>query len=426
MIQKVTHRQMILMLMLLSITGTLLQPHAQAIYYAEQHAYLCYIPVVLIMFTSMWVLSRVQRRFPDKDLFESLVTRFPFLGRLAGLMYIAFFFFVFARDIRLTGDYVSITLLETTPISIIVLSLLVMAIFIVRGGLGSLIGMVELYVALFLLNSIIVPFMLIQQINMDNLKPYFDVDLAGVGRGSWYLFSFYGEMIFLPFIVRGSDFRVKSIVTGNIVTGLLMMLIVIETITSIGVPIASRLVYPSYELARQLQISDFLDRFDLALAAATLPCIITKIAFDLYLVCWGLKRMIPKVSGKVLTGPIALLGFVCAFWFFRNAIQLNRFTREWTWVAIVFEVLFPIVFFLFLRPRKKEAGHAPNSESGERASRGKQQEGEQKQEQASDESDYSEGNTEGKSEEKSGDKSAEKSIEKKGKPSHGGGNLQPS
>ena len=63
-------------------------------------------------------------------------------------MYIAFFF-IFARDIRLTGDYVSITLLETTPISIIVLSLLVMAIFIVRGGLGSLIGMVELYVVLF-------------------------------------------------------------------------------------------------------------------------------------------------------------------------------------------------------------------------------------------------------------------------------------
>ena len=30
--QKVTHRQMVLILMLLSITGTLLQPHAQAIF----------------------------------------------------------------------------------------------------------------------------------------------------------------------------------------------------------------------------------------------------------------------------------------------------------------------------------------------------------------------------------------------------------
>lgn len=131
--QKVTHRQMVLIIMLLSITGTLLQPNSQAIFYAEQHAYLCYVPVVLIMFASMWMLGRVQRRFPDKDLFESLVMRFPFLGRVAGFMFIAFFFFVFARDIRLTGDYVSITLLETTPISIIVLSLIVMAIFIVRG-----------------------------------------------------------------------------------------------------------------------------------------------------------------------------------------------------------------------------------------------------------------------------------------------------
>lgn len=67
---------------------------------------------------------------------------------------------------------------------------MIMAVFIVRGGLGSLIGMSELYVTLFLLNSIIVPFMLIQQLNMDNLMPYFHVDVAGVGKGSWYIFSF--------------------------------------------------------------------------------------------------------------------------------------------------------------------------------------------------------------------------------------------
>ncbi|WP_440113861.1 GerAB/ArcD/ProY family transporter [Paenibacillus sp. QZ-Y1] len=351
--QGVTKRQLVLLVMLLSITGTLIQPHAQAIFYAEQHAYLSYIPVLLVLVLSLWMLSRVQRRFPKQDLFGALVERHPFLGRMTGLLYILFFFFIFARDIRLIGDYVSITLLETTPISIVALSLLVMAVFIVRGGLGSLIGMSELYVTLFLLISMIVPFMLIQQINMDNLMPYFDVDVVGVGKGSWYIFSFFGEVVALPFVIKDSDFQFKSVFWGITISALLMMLILIETITSIGVPIASRLVYPSYELARQLQISDFLDRFDLALAAATLPAMITKIAFDLYFVCWGLKRMIPKVSGKVMTGPVALVGFVCAFWFFRSAIQLFRFTREWTWIAIVFEVLFPLILFMFLHPRKK-------------------------------------------------------------------------
>ncbi|MCP1187098.1 endospore germination permease [Paenibacillus sp. 1781tsa1] len=398
--QSVTSRQIALLVMLLSMTGTLIQPHAQAIYYAEQHAYLSYVPVVLVMIISMWMVSRIQRRFPNQDLFEALADRFPFMGRLAGVMYILFFFFIFSRDIRLIGDYVSITLLETTPISIVVLSLMIMAVFIVRGGLGSLIGMSELYVTLFLLNSIIVPFMLIQQINMDNLMPYFHVDTAGVGKGSWYIFSFYGEMIALPFVVKGSDFRFKPVLWGIIISGLLMMLIIVETITSIGVPIASRLVYPSYELARQLQISDFLDRFDLALAAATLPAMITKIAFDLYFVCWGLKRMIPNVSGKVMTGPVALLGFVCAFWFFRNAIQLYRFTREWTWIAIVFEVLFPIVLFLFLRPRKKDKKESTQQRSGDQSKKEKHEQGQ-------------------------GSSDSEKNGDKKRQDSHGG-ELQPS
>lgn len=89
--QGVTGRQLVLLIILLSVTGTLMQPHAQAIYYAEQHAYLSYIPVFLFMVASLWMLSRVQRRFPDQDLFESLVERFPFLGRVTGLMYILFF-----------------------------------------------------------------------------------------------------------------------------------------------------------------------------------------------------------------------------------------------------------------------------------------------------------------------------------------------
>lgn len=398
--QSVTSRQIVLLVLLLSITGTLIQPHAQAIFYAEQHAYLSYVPVVFVMIISMWMVSRIQRRFPNQDLFEALADRFPFIGRLAGVMYILFFFFIFARDIRLIGDYVSITLLETTPISIVVLSLMIMAVFIVRGGLGSLIGMSELYVTLFLLNSIIVPFMLIQQLNMENLMPYFHVDTAGVGKGSWYIFSFYGEMIALPFVVKGSDFRFKPVLWGIIISGLVMMLIIVETITSIGVPIASRLVYPSYELARQLQISDFLDRFDLALAAATLPTMITKIAFDLYFVCWGLKRMIPNVSGKVMTGPVALVGFVCAFWFFKNAIQLYRFTREWTWIAIVFEVMFPLVLFLFLRPRKKDKKESTQQRSGDQSKKEKHE-----------------------PEQKSAD--SEKDGEKRRKDSHGG-ELQPS
>lgn len=138
--QGVTGRQLVLLIMLLSVTGTLIQPHAQAIFYAKQHAYLSYIPVFIVMVASLWMLNRVQRRFPDQDLFESLVERFPFLGRVTSLLYIMFFLFIFARDIRLLGDYISITLLETTPISIIVLTLMVMAVFIVRGDWGPWLG----------------------------------------------------------------------------------------------------------------------------------------------------------------------------------------------------------------------------------------------------------------------------------------------
>jgi spore germination protein len=93
--------------------------------------------------------------------------------------------------------------------------------------------------------------------------------------------------------------------------------------------------------------------------------------------------MIPKVSGKVMTGPVALVGYVCAFWFFKNAVQLFRFTREWTWIGIVFEVLFPIILFVFLRPRKKDR----NDRRAADTQKQKQQPKEDKQEKAPQERD---------------------------------------
>lgn len=99
--QSVTHRQVVLLVLILSITGTLIQPHAQAIFYAEQHAYLSYVPVVFVMIISLWLISRVQRRFPNQDLFESIVQRFPFLGRVMGFLYILFF----SSCLQETSDY---------------------------------------------------------------------------------------------------------------------------------------------------------------------------------------------------------------------------------------------------------------------------------------------------------------------------------
>ncbi|MDP4096166.1 endospore germination permease [Paenibacillus sp. P96] len=346
-----TTRQIVFLGILMSITVTSFHAPAQAAE-AEQHMFLTPLPAALVLAFSVWVLRRVQRRFSDQDLFAALISRFPAFGRLLVLLYFVFNLVVMARDLRMLTDHVTITLLPLTPIIATAFFLLITIIFMVRGGIGTLVGMAEMFIPFLIATALVLPIALGKAMDLSLLRPMFDFNPEGFVRGSWHMLAYMADLAVLPYVLSGKNYRLRSGLGGVLGGTLLLMILLILQQTVLGPLITARLTFPSYEIARQLQVTDFLDRFDLLIAAATLPTVIIKVGFDLYVLCSASRRLLPAVKGELTVLPIGILGFVCTFWFFENLPQVFAFSREWTVYVLIFYVVLPVVFLVILHPKK--------------------------------------------------------------------------
>lgn len=319
---------------------------------AKQHTYITYLAAAILFMGVLWMLSRSAKRFANQDLFQSLVSRFPVIGRGIGFLYLMFFLFILTRDLRIMVDYTRVILLPNTPFIVTSLLIIATVVFIVRGGPRTLISLSEIMGPIVIVAIFFMLIMLFKDFHLANMMPFFHMDIPGVGEGTWLVLSSSGQIIMLPFIISSKDYRYRDPLYSLVIGTLLIVLVVLMLVLVIGVPVAERLMYPSYELVREIRVADFLDRFDLILVSLWYPFILINMAISLYVVCYGLKIMLPSVSGKMMAAPIGLLSFACSAWFFRDTVQMLDFNRQWAWIAMVFEIIIPIGIFMILRPRK--------------------------------------------------------------------------
>lgn len=351
-----TTRQIILLGILLGLSGTLAHTTAQVAEAAEQHSFLTPLPVALVLMFSILLLSRIQSRFSGDDLFGALISRYPFFGRVVVTMYFLFNLIILTRDMRLLTDYVEITLLPMTPIMVIAFMLMITIVFMVRGGIVTLMGMAEIYVPFLMVPILVTQVGLGNSMDFSMLRPFLDFHFDGFMRGSWYIIAYMGDLVVLPYVLSGGNYKLRSGLGGVLGCTLLLISLLLQQQTMLGPALAAQMAFPSYEIARSLQITDFLDRFDLLVVGITLPTFTAKVGFDLYVLCSAARRLLPAVKGELTVLPLALLGFVCTFWFFDNLLQVFAFSREWTVFVLFFYVVLPVLLFFILHPKKEGGG----------------------------------------------------------------------
>ncbi|AFH63724.1 hypothetical protein B2K_24065 [Paenibacillus mucilaginosus K02] len=344
--------------------STLISVQAQAIGAGKQQVWISHIIAAALIAASLWLFSRAASRFPDKTLLEAMVYQRPAAGRMMALLFMAFIFFVLCHDIRMMTDFSNIILLPLTPLVIIALLVAVTSAVLAMGGLETLGRMTEIYGTILILAVVISAFIISKDVSYSNLEPFFEYDLKGIAQAAWLLLPYFGEIIIIPLIVSfpaGTSFR-TLMASLSLGTGFLLLLSMLDLL-SIGVPVVSKLMYPSHEMVRQIRMTDFLDRFDLVLVGIWLPTMFVKIGYSIFALCYGWKLVLGSRSGRPYVPSVALLAFVCSFWFFENAVQLVDFNRIWPAYAIFFQLLLPVLLFFLLRKRKKEEALPPEGEA---------------------------------------------------------------
>ncbi|MDY8022517.1 endospore germination permease [Paenibacillus polymyxa] len=347
-----TTRQIILLSVLLETNITLLHAPSQAGAFAEQHAYCTCLIAAIVLCLPIWTFLKLGQRFPDQDLFQAMVSSHPLIGRILLMIYFVLFLIVFSRDLWIITDLAKVLLLQLTPFFMISLIVLLTIVFMAKGGINTIVNLSEIFIPISILTLLTMPFFF--GINMDflELRPFLHPNMAGIMKGSWYMFSYMADILMIPFVLQGKNYRAPGAWWGHLVGTAFMVMIITLMQLVIGVPILMRLFYPSYELARQLYVTDFLDRFDIFVGGFTIPAILIKLGMDLYVLSMAIKRLFPQVKGDLMVWPVGLLGYICSFIMFSNIIQIYDFSREWTVMVMMFLVVLPLVLCMLLRPKR--------------------------------------------------------------------------
>ncbi len=288
--------------------------------------------------------------------------------RASEIGFIIFFALVvvvaFLHDLRALMDFVATVLLPATPINMVmVLSILTIS-YITLAGLEVISRINSIHVGLLLFIILMLPFLLINEIDLGNLKPLPSLHtISSLLQTSYLSFSWMGEMLFIIIIIANvnpvHEAR-NAVISGTAVGLFLFFLILFLEITVLGTKIVGESVYPTYILIQQINLSDFLDRLDLIIVAFWLPAFIAKLAYLLYALNHCFSFIYKSNTNKFLIPIAFILGFLSILLFKNNLDHLNFSFYTWSSLGLLLEGII-VLFFVFVKRVCRKEGAADSS-----------------------------------------------------------------
>nr|WP_306813059.1 endospore germination permease [Paenibacillus soyae] len=354
--------QLTVIVMLVSIGDTILVLPSMISSIAERNAWIsalisiCIGPAVCLLFASL------QSRFPGMTPVQiSRAVLGKWMGNVAAFLFVfGFVFLMVPMLMRELGDFMTTQIMPNTPIEIVYFLFLVIVVRGVRSGLEPLARSAEIFAPWVLMLSVLLVIFVLPDIRLYRIEPLFYQGLAPVLGGAYPFVAFsYFEvgilMMIFPYVKEPKKIR-SNLLIGTLLSGLLLSSVIFLCLTVFGPNVTADLMYPSYLLARKIEIGEFLQRIEVIMAIIWLFTIYFKMSLCLYGTCLGAAQLFHLRDMKLFAFPLALISMVIAD---RSAPNITAFTHiisgAYPLFDFTFAVLLPVLLLAVGALRKTPA-----------------------------------------------------------------------
>jgi spore germination protein KB len=237
---------------------------------AKQDAWIAIIIGMMMGFMILWVYTEIQLSYPDKNLPEILMTVLgKWIARPLILLYALTFFFTSVFNLREFTELFTITVLPKTPVTVLIIVVMVTTIYAVSAGIEVVARTAEAALPFFLFFLILIYTLTFFSGNADlsKLKPVLEYGWSPVLHSAFpgiLVFPF-GEMtVFLmywKYLNSKSKIRKVSFLSVGI-SGVFLVVSVIIMISVLGVRMTSGLWVPLFEIIKLINVGDFITNLD--------------------------------------------------------------------------------------------------------------------------------------------------------------------
>ncbi|MDF2627879.1 MAG: hypothetical protein K0R39_1710 [Symbiobacteriaceae bacterium] len=309
-----------------------------------------------------FIYTRLALRFPGQGISGySRLALGRTAGGLVGLLYIWYGFHLGALVLRNFGEFFLTALLPTTPLSVIILTLMLLCAFAVRHGLEPVARSAQVLVPLLVVMVAIAAILLAKEAQLRHLRPWLSDRPVSILQAALTIMSFpFGETVIFAMILP--RVRPARKVSGTVMrtmlatTALLTLLAALGTVV-LGVQIRGTSRFPTLTMMRQIILADFVTNLDALVVGAWVFTGYCKVAVCLHFCATGLAEWLALQAHRQLVLPIGILMVGMSILVYQDVSEMTAFLNIWAVYSVPFQILLPLLLLGIAHLRGQPAAH---------------------------------------------------------------------
>lgn len=355
---RISNRQFIMMTVMFTIGSSVLVAPSLATLEANQDAWLSTLLAIgcgLLLAKLYGVLAEWHPGMTFAEYSEIILGKW--FGKLVTLLFILGLLILTAILLREVGDFITTLIMVETPIQAVEIVFMLPIVMGVRLGLETFTRTSEMIFPCTILFFLFMVLFLMPEIKLENISPFLENGLSPVLRGGFRLLGLpFLEMVVFFMIApyaANSDKIGKHLMIGTLMGGLILLIINLLTVTVLGADATARFNYPTYELAKEISVGNFIQRIEAVSGGIIFISLFVKIILCFYSTALSLAQTLHLNDYRILTLPLGMLVIVLSLIFFPNIVYFKMFVREaWTPLMLIWGLFLPALLVVVDKMKK--------------------------------------------------------------------------
>ena len=351
-VEKISSRQFTVLVFWYTIGTTILVIPSGLAATAKQDAWIGVIAGIILNIAIVFVFIKIWSKFPDLSyigICKKVLGKY--FGKVLAVNFIFYSLFGSAAVLFYVGDFVTTNILVGTPISYIHILYAVVVIMGVKLGIEVIARTAEIFLPWFIFLYLLFVIMIGPNVKFELITPVFDSGVKPILQNAMSVAGT-ASLPFLSFLMifpKVNNFKEakKGFYVATIIGGLFILIITFLSITVLGPELTSRNMYPTYVLAKKINIGNFLQRIEIIIAIIWIFSSFFKLTIYYYGLTVSIAELFNIQNYRSLCYPLGVIVVVVSLFIYPNITYMIEWDST-VYIPYIYTVALLIPLFILI------------------------------------------------------------------------------
>lgn len=358
--EKINSYQFLVIVIFFTVGTSILNVPAALAIVAKQDAWIAAIIGTLLGILLVWLFTKIGLWFPNLTFVQMNETLFgKWIGKAFSLLFLFMTLLYSAIILYYSGSFLTTHVMPNTPMAATNILMAIILVMAVRLGLETIARSAEILTGVFFLLFIILVVFIAPKVKFEHIQPVFEADINSIAESSLILLvvstvNAVTLLMVFPASINQPKSAKKSFFIGNLIGGIIIIIVTSLCIFVLGADLTRRQEYPTYGLAKIINIGNFVNRVESLMAALWIICLYYKMVIYFYASVYGLAQILNLKDYRPLTYPLGMIVVVLSLIIFPNVIDQHIFDATISkYLSLTIGLLLPLLMVIVYALRKQ-------------------------------------------------------------------------